>query len=122
MTDVTPVLHSLYSIHFDVDKDFPTDPESFEIGVDAEIGPSSAPGSERFTFYICTPEWLSRMTSKGHHVWGRHRLIVERWDRGLVYGAIEGLCHRLHADDWEALANLLAEYGARESTIIERQS
>ena len=92
----------------------PDDPTCFGIPLTAAIGPQAGQGEEVFDFFVCTPRWLAaNMPARGYE-WGRHKLIVPRWDFEVVRGAITDLCAKAVGPDWDAVVTRLARYGAWE--------
>lgn len=89
----------------------PDDPADFGLAITASIGPKNDIGEELFVFLVCTPTWLAREVEQTSHVWGRHLLIVSRWDLGLVESAIERLCAAATGDDWSSLTAKIGRYG-----------
>ncbi len=92
----------------------PEDPTHFSILVQAMVGPRGEQGEESFDFIVCTPRWLEATLSQDGFVFGRHYLIVPRYDYYLIWQAIEDLCNRTDGPDWTTIANKLGRYGQWE--------
>jgi len=109
---------SLRYLHFpDVDspeENLPSVPDHLPIPMQAMIGPRDSEGEESFEFIVCTPRWIETKVGELKHLFGRHLLIVDRYDYVTIARAIEGLCNIHDAPDWPSLASRLGEYGAWE--------
>jgi Immunity protein 8 len=91
----------------------PEDPDRFAILVQAMIGPEGDEGEESFDFLVCTPEWLADRVADEGHEFGRHHLIVARYDPELINRALHELCETA-TGEWSAVATYLARYGKWE--------
>ncbi len=92
----------------------PEDSTYFLILVQAMIGSRGEPGEDSFDFIVCTPRWLETTLSQDEFVFGRHYLIVPRYDYYLIWQAIEDLCNRTDGPDWTTIGNKLGRYGQWE--------
>jgi hypothetical protein len=92
----------------------PEDPEDFEVLIQAAIAPPDQPGGEWFDFLVCTPAWLAKEAVAESYLWGRHRIIVPRWDLNLVLGAIQDLCASAPGPDWATTSAYLSRFGMWE--------
>ena len=92
----------------------PLDPFDFELTVIACIGDSTGDSSEIFEFRLCTPTRLGKQCVGGVAVFGRHLLIVESFDVGIIRKKIDGLCVRCSGKTWGDTATRLSRYGAWE--------
>lgn len=109
-------LISIFSIDVPVSLDiyFPEDEHIFGIWVRANIGSDHSAGCESFDILLCTPGWLEKHCATNGPMWGRHLLIVPRYDYKNIYRFIERYVSSLVADDWTALGNKLSRIGAWE--------
>lgn len=110
-------LRALYSTDVpsgDLTRYVPEDATSFGFPVTAAIGPKDAPGVEIFDFFVCTPRWLAANLPILGYEWGRHKLILERWDYAAVHAAVQTLCAAAEGSEWATVAARLARYGAYE--------
>lgn len=98
----------------DLEHYVPIDPTDVGFLVTAAIGPKDADGVEVFDFFVCTPRWLAANVPADSYEWGRHKLILPRWDYGLLLVAITELCATAVGPDWGSVAVRLARYGAWE--------
>ena len=99
----------------DLENGTPPDPESFAILVQAMIGADDEPESEEsFDFVLCTPGWLAIRLGAGSHIWGRHHLLVPRYDFATLHGAVQAVCEGATGPDWETIAGILGRYGKWE--------
>jgi hypothetical protein len=79
----------------DLKSSSPDDLENFAILVQAMIGPTGGHGEESFDFTVCTRTWLASRPSEQHYLFGRHYLMVNRYNYAIIHGAIESLCQRV---------------------------
>jgi Immunity protein 8 len=89
----------------------PDDVGSFCVSVRALVGPLDGEGEESFDFTVCTPTWLESQEFDKGFWWGRHFLLVKRWDAATVEHAIRDVCVRAEGPDWTAVAERIARYG-----------
>jgi hypothetical protein len=89
----------------------PIDPESFGLFVRALVGPNAGEGEESFDFTVCTPLWLDAQDFEKGFTWGRHHLLVKRWDLATVERAIRDICDHAEGPDWPAVAGRIGRYG-----------
>lgn len=92
----------------------PGDPTHFGLAITASIGPEHDIGQELFVFFVCTPSWLACEVEQSTHIWGRHLLVVSRWDLGLVESSIRRLCTLATGNDWASLASKISRYARWE--------
>ena len=108
-------LEGIYSIDLpDGPPRLPEDPSDCWIVVQADIGPVGTDGADTFTFYVCTLKRLQRALKSEAWQFGRHSLIVERFDWDIVESAIRRMVDDQEAADWDALAAKLGQYGQWE--------
>jgi hypothetical protein len=89
----------------------PEDERSFRVLVEATIGSEGSPAADVLRFLVVGPDWFAEnLPGKGFR-WGRHHLVVDRWDYDTVHRAIADVC--LHAEglDWNEVAGKLASFG-----------
>jgi hypothetical protein len=103
----------------DVDGDFlenfsPESLENFCILMAACIGQIGSPGGDDFWFRICTPAWLQAQCLKQPVIWGRHMIIIDRYNAETIKAELEKIVKNCKADSWEAAAEKLGRMGAWE--------
>lgn len=112
---MTPVLKNLdLGSHIGFDEFVPDDAECFSVWITATVGPLGEEGGEQFQIRVCTPLYLKGEVMGGQAVWGRHALIVERYDPRLIRTKIETYLDRCRGDDWTAVAERVARIGLWE--------
>jgi hypothetical protein len=84
--------------------------EDFQLYVDAGIGADDREGADIFHFRVITPAAIQRLARTGGSLWLRKCLIVERYDYGVIYRAIDELCRQASGEDWQAVAAQIARY------------
>jgi hypothetical protein len=88
----------------------PPDEETWEIFVQAFLGPSDGPGEESFDFTVSSAAPLSAEAEAAGHAWTGSRLILGRWNYAGVERAVIDLCEECEGPDWSAVAAQLARY------------
>lgn len=105
------VLRSLTTIeHEPLESVEPSDPTDFEIWVRALLAPQDGAGEESFDFRVASPPWLARNLPERGFQWGRHLLIVDRWDPAIVESAVARLLTSAEGQSWADLGAKLASY------------
>jgi hypothetical protein len=89
----------------------PADERSFSLLVEASIGAAGSPGADLFGFQVVGSDRFSENRPEKEFRWGRHYLVVDRWDPQVVRRAIDDLCKRVEGRDWQEIAVKLASYG-----------
>ena len=103
----------------DLEHAAPPDPENFCILLQAMIGPEDGKGEESFDFLLCTPKWLMDDLGAKAHLWGRHYLLVPRYDFASILKAVTTLCSDVEAPDWKSTAAIISRYGKWEFEDLE---
>ena len=98
---------------YDLENGAPEDIGHFCLLIQAIVGPSDGPGEESFDFLVCTPSWIASVVQAGF-LFGRHYLIVERYDYKFINNAISSLCANISGSCWRDVAERLARYGKWE--------
>jgi hypothetical protein len=96
---------------FDLKSYAPDDPANFGILVEATIGSSGEPGGDVFSFEVCTSSWLGQEWLQDNYRFGRHLLLLKKYDYNILWNAIEKLCNSVEEADWEQVAQKLGRYG-----------
>ena len=111
-------LKSLTSVDINETVFRPDSEEIFGFNVEASIGPKGRAASDIFTFFVCTPAWLlSRSIRRDFGdcgVFGRHMIIVVEYDWAKIQSMIQKLCEETHAESWEEVSRILAQFGRWE--------
>jgi len=89
----------------------PASARSFSLLVQATIGTEGSTAADLFDFLVVGPDWFAENPSGKGFRWGRHYLVVDRWDYEVVRRAIADLCVHTEAQDWSEVAMRLASYG-----------
>jgi hypothetical protein len=92
----------------------PENPYHFGILIQALIGPEGGVGEESFDFQVCTASWLADQVPPSGFVFGRHYVVLQRFDASLITEALKDLCEQTTGSDWSAVAKQLARYGKWE--------
>lgn len=94
--------------------ELPPDPEDCWVVVQADIGAVVGDAADEFTFYVCTPGKLTKVLGQKEYLFGRHLLIVPRFDWQIVENAIGAVCEQIRGQSWEEIAGQLNTYGGWE--------
>lgn len=108
------ILHHLHSPDAPELGRYNPGPGPFSMLIQANIGPDSGEGWESFDFVVCNASWLSGEVAEHAYRLGRHLLIVDRFDLGLIRRVIEDICADATGPDWPDIARQLARYGRWE--------
>lgn len=112
---IKPIVQMIWSADVDdMEAQTPADPASFCILVQALIGVAGEDGADTFNFLVCTPDRLAARVPPGGALPGRMYIFVERYDYQRIRAAIQDLCDRAAARDWQHAAAILARYGRWE--------
>ena len=84
------------------------DPNNFAIAVRAFIGPRDGPGEESFDLLVVAPAWLAEHPGEKGVRWGRHLLILNRWDASVVGRAISDIVGRVEGRTWPEVSAALS--------------
>jgi hypothetical protein len=89
----------------------PTAERRFRVLIEAEIGPADSTGADVFSFLVVGPDWFADNPAEKGFRWGRHYLIVDRWDYEVARRAIDDLCAHTEGRDWGEVARKIASFG-----------
>lgn len=84
------------------------------IQVEASIGVVGQQGAEIFSFWVCDVAWLQRELRHRPYHWGRHHIVVPKWNFDLVVSAVSNLCSEAPDADFIEIASYLTQFGAWE--------
>lgn len=100
-------LKGIYSIDLpEGDPSLPEDPENCWIVLQADIGLNDGTeAADTFTFYVCTVKKLSAIVKEKNYRFGRHLIIVDRFDWQMVESAIFKICDETGGENWELPIN-----------------
>jgi Immunity protein 8 len=82
----------------------PHDADNFSVTLRLIIGPTHSAGEESFDITVCSPSNLVKECERDGFVLGRHRLIVCRYDFGLLRRILVKLVENCHGDTWQDVA------------------
>ncbi|HUY56154.1 MAG TPA: Imm8 family immunity protein [Candidatus Nanopelagicaceae bacterium] len=115
---IQPILNELHSADVDDLELFVPEPaDLFGFYVEVTIGLDNLPrGGDLFGFLVCSPQWLAAELQSGEQafLFGRHHLIMQRYDYPLLRQAIQGLCDQAAGEDWESVTRFLSRFGKWE--------
>jgi Immunity protein 8 len=87
----------------------PEDSSSFQLTVRAMIGPQNGVGAESFDIQVCTPAWLEKECERFGFCFGKHRLVIRKYDPAQIKSILASLVQRSSGDSWEAVAVKLSQ-------------
>jgi Immunity protein 8 len=87
----------------------PTDKESFSFLLELEIGIKGKSGADLFSVEVCTPKWLVENYQSIDIVFGRHKIIVFKYDIDNVINTFSQYLNSLDDDSWESIVNQISK-------------
>ena len=109
-------LKRMYSIELPVslEKHCPADPENFGLSICLEVGLAGSDATDLFDLFVCTPYWIKEQLAQEGPVWGRHILLILKYDYALIVQAIAKRMDACEGRDWTEIANKFARFTAWE--------
>jgi hypothetical protein len=109
-------LKRMYSIELPVslEKHCPADPENFGLSIRLEVGLVGSDATDLFDLFVCTPYWIKERLAQEGAAWGRHTLLIPKYDYDLIVQAITKRTDACQGKDWPEIANKLARFTAWE--------
>lgn len=92
----------------------PADEECFGRWLTVLVGPENEEGGHLYQVLACTPEWIQREFLHTGAVWGRHMLIVSRYDQGRIRRELDHYVEGCTGDNFWEIAQKVARIGAWE--------
>lgn len=86
------------------------DGDSWQLLVQAILGPDDGPGEESFDVVVCSPQVVANWATADGRWWGQYTLVVTRWDYTALEAAIRDLLARCDGPDWSTVAGRLAHF------------
>jgi hypothetical protein len=102
-------LKHLHSPDVDFRTYMPDEEDLFCFFVQAMIGAAGSDASDSYGIIICTPRWF--LDNCNEPMWGRHFLIVPRYDFEKIRGAIVKYVDSCEGKDWQSIAERLSRIG-----------
>ena len=94
----------------------PPDPLDCDVVFEAVIGPKGIPGEEAFRFLVVTPASFRRAEGP---LWGRGKLIVERFDWKIIVAAVAELIFRCSRPTWAEAVDALRHELVEMEPVVE---
>jgi len=109
-------LKQMYSIELPVslEEHRPTDPEHFGLSIRLEVGLMGGDATDLFDLFVCTPSWIQEQFTQEGAVWGRHMLLISKYDSNLILQVVTRQMDACQGRDWNEVANKLARFAAWE--------
>jgi hypothetical protein len=91
----------------------PDEATCFGVWIFLTAGPDDAEGGHLFDILVCTPDWLKKvyLSQQGGAVWGRHMLIVFRYDPEQIKNEISKYLEQCEGKDFWEMAQKIARIG-----------
>ena len=107
-------LKEMYSIELPgkLEEYLPAHPENVGLSIRLIVGPEGNDSGESFDLLVCTPDWINEQFTQVSSIWGRHMLIVPRYDHALIRQKISHQVSTCQGEDWGAIASKLARFAA----------
>ena len=95
-------LKEMYSIELPVklEEYLPAHPENVGLSIRLIVGPEGNDSGESFDLLVCTPDWINEQFTQVSSIWGRHMLIVPRYDHALIRQKISHQVSTCQGEDW----------------------
>lgn len=103
-----------HSPDIDIDNYQPGDPTNVGFLLQLFVGPSDGQGEESFDVVVCTPKWLQEQVMREGAIFGRHHLVVDRYDVDFIKQTLIDAVNSQKGADWPTLALKLATIGRWE--------
>jgi len=104
--------------HVGFDEYCPEEEECFGLWITVHVGPDDEEGAHLYQILVCTPDWITKKYRHEHRhtgaVWGRHMLIVFRYDPDHIRREIERYVEGCTGKDFWEVAQKVARIGAWE--------
>ena len=85
----------------------PENDHNFGLLLQLMVGPYGESGAESFDVLLCTPEWLKQHNKASDLVWGRHLLIVFKYDHDRLFHFLQEYCAQCSGNTWKEIAEKL---------------
>ncbi len=93
---------------------WPEDEENFCIWLTVSIGIKNEEGSNNYNLMVCTPDWLKNNLNSNSVQWGRHILIINKFNSDLIRREIEKklfeLLNQFHDEDDISFSEKIGRY------------
>jgi hypothetical protein len=87
--------------------------DSFGFLLQVMVGTKGKEGEESFDIFVCTPRWLIKHHKENEILFGRHYMIVFKYDYDLIIKKLKSYIEKLEGDNWDELAqkiNLIGKW------------
>ena len=93
---------------------WPEDEECFSEWLTIHIGIKGEDGAVSYNLMVCTPDWLKGQLSKSSVEWGRHMLIMNKFDPDLIRKEVDKklveLLEQFESDDDITFSEKIGRY------------
>jgi Immunity protein 8 len=85
--------------------------KNFHILVQIIVGPDDGPGEESFDVSVCDLDYLAGQLESEPIISGRHYLIVDRFDKGMIEGYLRRQVELIDESTWRDVAERMSRIG-----------
>ncbi|MFL5762443.1 MAG: immunity 8 family protein [Bacteroidia bacterium] len=98
----------------DLENFHPSIEDEFCLLLQLVVGPFKEKGEESFDIVLCTPKWLLSNKKENDIIYGRHYLIVFKYDYQSIYSSLHKYVDSVTGDTWDAVAEKIGRIGKWE--------
>ncbi len=102
------------SASINLDNYLPDDPEYFGLWIEFRVGIKDRDSADDFRLLVCTPEWLKNECDRKKVMWGRHMLIVFKYDLDTITAEINQCIENCVGKNWPTIAEKISRFAAWE--------
>lgn len=84
--------------------------ENFVATLSLIIGPENQDGAHEYSLTVCSPRYLSHIADRDGPIWGRHILILNRFNAEEIISSINKIIINCSRPTFEESSLLLARY------------
>lgn len=89
----------------------PKKADNFGFNLRLIISPKGEEGEESFDIMVCTPEWLKENHKEDEIIFGRHHLIVFKYDYQAIYKKLLEYVNNIDVNSWDEIGTQIGRIG-----------
>ena len=98
----------------DLDAYSPESEDHFSISVWLDVSEEGSEAADMFVLTVCSASWLAKRCKAEGPIWGRHHLIVARFDMKVIREMLEVTLAACTGDTWPEVASKVGRIAASE--------